>query len=341
VADVAQEFGAQIGQGTEYPARDDMALDFGEPVFDLVEPRGVGWGEVQADVGMSLEKGLHQLGLMSRKIVGNDMDRLAHWLGGDDLLEEADELGTGVAWSGLAQDGSALGFQGGVERKGAVAKVFKAVRFGPPGRKRQDGIETIQSLDGAFFIHTEDGGMSRRMQIEPDDVGRFGLEIRIVAGHVMTQAMGLQAVAAPDSGHPHVRGAQLLGQASTAPMGAAIIGATPCPIQNACLQSSRAFGRDTPLVPSHQTTHALCAKSSRPPLHIRRAANQISGRRTQTPPAGQFQNDPRSSGILRPYAARALPADKFSAFGWSKNQAFGCHPENLTRSVANINVTLH
>ncbi|MBC8165432.1 MAG: hypothetical protein H7Y20_06125, partial [Bryobacteraceae bacterium] len=36
VADVTQEFGAQIGQRTKDAARNDLALDFGEPVFDLV-----------------------------------------------------------------------------------------------------------------------------------------------------------------------------------------------------------------------------------------------------------------------------------------------------------------
>lgn len=58
VADVAQEFGAEIRDRAEDAPRDDLALNFGEPIFDLVEPRGVGRGEVQRDLGMALEKGL-------------------------------------------------------------------------------------------------------------------------------------------------------------------------------------------------------------------------------------------------------------------------------------------
>jgi hypothetical protein len=38
----------------KYAARDDLALNFGEPVFHLVEPGGIGWGVVDAEVGISL-----------------------------------------------------------------------------------------------------------------------------------------------------------------------------------------------------------------------------------------------------------------------------------------------
>ena len=36
--DVAHEFATQVGHGCEEAAGDDVALDLGEPVFDLVEP---------------------------------------------------------------------------------------------------------------------------------------------------------------------------------------------------------------------------------------------------------------------------------------------------------------
>ena len=36
--DVAHEFATQVGHGCEEAAGDDVALDLGEPVFELVEP---------------------------------------------------------------------------------------------------------------------------------------------------------------------------------------------------------------------------------------------------------------------------------------------------------------
>ena len=40
VPDVLQELSPQVGQRREHAARNDVALDLGEPEFDLVEPRG-------------------------------------------------------------------------------------------------------------------------------------------------------------------------------------------------------------------------------------------------------------------------------------------------------------
>ena len=45
--DVATEFASQIGDRGKNAASDDLALDFGEPDLDLVEPRGIGGREVK------------------------------------------------------------------------------------------------------------------------------------------------------------------------------------------------------------------------------------------------------------------------------------------------------
>jgi hypothetical protein len=43
------ELASQVGDGSEDATRDDVAFDLGEPEFDLVEPGGVGGGEVKPD----------------------------------------------------------------------------------------------------------------------------------------------------------------------------------------------------------------------------------------------------------------------------------------------------
>src|ERR1700740_1053197 len=73
------------------------------------------------------------------------------------------------------------GFQRGVQGKRAVAVIFEAVALGAAGRKRQDWIEPIQSLNGSLLIDAENRCMLRRVQIQADDVSRLALEIRIVA----------------------------------------------------------------------------------------------------------------------------------------------------------------
>src|SRR4029453_18156395 len=48
--DVAHEFAAQVGHGCEDSAGNHVALDFGEPVFDLVEPGTISGGVMERHV---------------------------------------------------------------------------------------------------------------------------------------------------------------------------------------------------------------------------------------------------------------------------------------------------
>ena len=147
MTDVAQEFDPQIVQRAKDAACDHVTLDLGEPIFDLVEPGGVGRREVHANVGMNLQEGIHQLGFVRREVVGNHVDDLARRLGGDDVLQEADELRAGMAPGGLAQDRSALSLQGGIKRERPVAKVFKPVRLGAPRRRSGRGRPQVKCQD--------------------------------------------------------------------------------------------------------------------------------------------------------------------------------------------------
>ena len=163
--------------------------------------------------------------------------------------------------------------------------------------------------------------------------------------------MRLQAITTPDPGHCHVSGSQPPCQASGAPVRAAVVGTALGPLQNPGFQLGGAFGYRAPLMPGDQASQPLCSKASGPPLHIRRTARQIRRRSPQTTSAGQFQNDPRPSGILRAHAPRTHAALHFPAFWWSKNQSFGGHESSLsvawplsrlhcTRSVALVGWTL-
>jgi hypothetical protein len=51
---------------------------------------------MEMDFGMSREELLHALGIVGRKVVGNEMDLFATRLIGDDLGEEGNKLLAGV-----------------------------------------------------------------------------------------------------------------------------------------------------------------------------------------------------------------------------------------------------
>src|SRR5580765_6457150 len=325
VADIAQQFSPQVSEGAEDPSGDHVALDFGEPVFDLVEPGRVSGRKVETNVGMVGQKGVHELGLMRREIVGNDVDRLARRLRRDHLFEKGHKLRAGVALGRLPQHLSAPGFQRGVQGQGSVAKVFKAVRLGPPRRKRQHRIQSIQGLNRGLFINAKDCGMGRRLQIEANDVGRLGLEVRIIADHVMAQTVRLQPVASPDPGHHHMGGPEFDGQAPTAPVSAAVLRTAAGPFQNTCFQLGRVRRRDAPFMPGCQSAESLVPESSGPALNIGGATLHMSRRGTYSLTGSQLQNKTGAARILRPNGSRTSPPLKFPTLRWSKNQAFGRH----------------
>ena len=71
LANIAHEFGSQVGDRAKDATRNDVALDFGEPVFNLVQPGGISRRVVDSDIGVGFKEGIHQLRLMSREVVGN------------------------------------------------------------------------------------------------------------------------------------------------------------------------------------------------------------------------------------------------------------------------------
>ena len=60
MTDVAHKFSLEVGDRSEHITGDDIPLDLGEPQLDLVEPRGAGRREVQANLRMRRKEVLNQ-----------------------------------------------------------------------------------------------------------------------------------------------------------------------------------------------------------------------------------------------------------------------------------------
>jgi hypothetical protein len=95
----------------------EVSLDLGEPDLDLIKPRGIGRGVMELDVGMGAQKALDGCRFMSRKVVGNDMNRRF-------VDEKLHELGAGVAVSCLARDFAGGRVQGRIERKSCAWRKY-------------------------------------------------------------------------------------------------------------------------------------------------------------------------------------------------------------------------
>ena len=124
----------------------------------------------------------------------------------------------------LALDLAGLGVQRGVERERAVALVLEAVTFGAAGRQRQHPIAPVQRLNRRLFIDAEDGGVTRRLEVEADDVCGLALEVGVVGGHVALEAMRLDVGLAPNAVHEILADAEMLGEFAAGPMGGTVGG---------------------------------------------------------------------------------------------------------------------
>src|SRR6202035_2855907 len=100
-----------------------------------------------------------------------------------------------------------------------MTKILKPMPLGSPGGERQNRVKSVECLDSALFIDTEDRRVGRRLNVQANNVGSLLFKLRVVAGHVTTRAMRLNTEMTPDTADTGLADAQLFGQSIAAPVG--------------------------------------------------------------------------------------------------------------------------
>ena len=249
-SDRAHAFAFQIVPGREDAPGDDVAIELREPELHVGEPGGVGRREGQRHIRMGLHDGVDVFGLMRGEIVEDDVDRGGTPLMGHDGGQEGDELGRRVPFGGAPAHLASARIERGVERQRPVAEVLNAVAFGAPGRPRQHRIQAIECRDGRLLIDTEDGGMLRRVQVEPDDVGGLAFERRGIGGHLAHRADAASSRAAPRRGRPAY--ARPRGPCPTVACSSASSRPAACPVKTPGFELRREHRRRLPPVPAYR-----------------------------------------------------------------------------------------
>ena len=131
--------------------------------------------------------------------------------------------------------------------------VLKSVSLGAPGRKRKYRIQAVERLNCRLLIYAEHRRVLRRVQIEPDDVGCFVLEVGIVTAHVPIEPVWLQSGLRQNPLHRGVAQAQIGGQLTAGPMRAAIRRFLLDAACHASLHRCRRCSRSASFVPWLQT----------------------------------------------------------------------------------------
>ncbi len=94
--DVAHDLSFEIVSRLEDAASDQVTLDLRKPDFDLVEPGRVGRCVVDSDGWMLGQKREDAIGLMSRKVVHDDVNFLVGRLGDHHVRQKGNKLRAGV-----------------------------------------------------------------------------------------------------------------------------------------------------------------------------------------------------------------------------------------------------
>lgn len=314
VADIAHQFPFEIVLRREDAASNHIPLDLGEPQFDLVEPGRVGGREMQTDCGMVVQEGVHLLGLMRREIVEDDVQRLPPRLMGHQVGQERDELRRGVSFGGTPEHRAAASLERGIEREGAVTGIFKAMPLDTTGRQWQHWIQPIQRLDRRLLIHTEDGGMLRRIHVQPNDISRLALEVGIVRRHVPLEAMRLEAMPGPDPSHHHMGDPQRLRQSPRTPVRRPVLRSPAGPVQNLGVQLGSEHRRGLSSMPTVEARQSLGCKALTPAGNVTIAAAELPANLRPTGALGQQHNTPCPPGIIRSAFATVAAPFQFPSF---------------------------
>ena len=193
--------------------------------------------------------------------------------------------------------------------------------------ERQNRVQSVQCLNGGLFIHTENGGVLRWIQVQADDIGCFALELGIITGHVSVQPMRFQLRLHPHALHRRFAHSQHLGQFSASPMGAAVGRLLQGAAQDASLHGRCHHSRSAALVPWLETLDPVLFKASAPAGDRGRTRIQLFFDLAVTQSIRERQNQPRTKHITRRQGARLRPAHQFFPFvvGEDEQVAILCH----------------
>ena len=195
----------QVDNRAEDAAADAPPRHLGEEVLHRIEPRRRGRGEVKGPAWMARQPGQHFRMLVGGVVVEDDVDRLVVGNLALDSVEKADEFDVAVALHAAADDGAVEHAERREQGGGAVPLVvmrhgLAASGLDPRIKSRdQPGLGAVECLDLAFFIDRQHHRMSRRIDIEPDNISELVGKAGIARALEGAQPVRLQLVRPPDA----------------------------------------------------------------------------------------------------------------------------------------------
>jgi len=139
----------------------------------------------------------------------------------------------------------------------------------------------------------------QRIDVQPNHVGRLGLEVRIVRLHVALEPMRLQPGALPRFGHEVVMNLEPAAQLPRTPVRAAIRRRLPGQLQDTRFHRGRQDRRRLAAVARPQALQTVGQESAPPPIDVVAVAGHRRFNRRIRVAVGEHQNHARAARILR------------------------------------------
>ena len=168
--DEAFDLGDKFFDAAEGAATDGLLRDDVEPDFHLVEPGRVGRCEVHVVAGACCQPALDARMLLGSVVINDQMHVESFRDTGVYMAQKIEELLVTMTALTLAQDRSGDGVEGREQCGRAVSDVVVRDSFDIAEPQGQHRLATLQRLNLALLIHTQDQGLIRWVQIQPDNV---------------------------------------------------------------------------------------------------------------------------------------------------------------------------
>jgi len=124
---------------------DLLVGEHGEEPFDLIDPRGAGWDEVNAPAWTLDQPVADRLGLVSGVVVHDEVNVEFDGHIGLDLIEELGELAASMPRVAAAEHGARGYVEGSAQAGGAVARVIVAAVLDLTGPHRRHGMGAVDA----------------------------------------------------------------------------------------------------------------------------------------------------------------------------------------------------
>src|SRR6202048_2699315 len=141
-----------------------------------------------------------------------------------------------------------------------MTKIFKAMPFGSARGERQNRVKSVECLDSALLIDTEDRSVYRRLKVQANDVSRLLFKLRIITGHITRQPMRLNTEMAPDTAHARLAFAQPI----ATPVGRTVSGTLTGGLQDTRLSLSGSGSALTTAITRIESGQTLLLKAPLP-----------------------------------------------------------------------------